>query len=84
MPTSAGVGAKLSIYWLRVSEIAGLRERERAGDDLGLPLRRNDFVMRWFGNGNSIIPKPCEIRARSAPSQFGIGRVVDVSRSDVG
>ena len=45
-------------YWLRVSELAGLRERGRAGDDLGLPLRRDDFVMRWFGNGNSIISKP--------------------------
>jgi len=33
-----------TIYWLRVSELAGLRERERAGDDLGLPLRRDDFV----------------------------------------
>jgi hypothetical protein len=71
-------------YWLRVSELAGLREQERAGDDLGLPLRRDDFVMRWFGNGNPINPKPCEITARSAPSQFGIGRVVDASRSDVG
>jgi hypothetical protein len=44
-------------YWLRVSELAGLREQERAGDDLGLPLRRDDFVVRPFGNGNSIIPK---------------------------
>ena len=43
--------------WLRVSELAGLREQERAGDDLGLPLRRVDFVVRLFGNGNSIIPK---------------------------
>src|ERR1700694_742217 len=31
-------------YWLRVSDVAGLREHERPGEDLRLPLRRDDFV----------------------------------------
>ena len=75
---------EFSIYWLRVSDVAELREHERPCEDLRLPFRRDDFVMQWIGNGNFIIPEPCEITARSAPSQFGIGRMVDASRSDAG
>ena len=71
-------------YWLRVSDVAELREHERPGQDLRLPLRRDDFVMPWVGNGNFIIPEPCGVTARSAPSRFGIGRMVDASRSDAG
>ena len=71
-------------YWLRVSELAGLCEQERAGEDQGLSLRRSDFVMLSFGNGNFMIPKPRKITARSAPPQFGIGRLIDAGRSDVG
>ena len=74
----------LVLYWLRVSGVAGLGERERSSEDPGVPPRCDDFVILWVGSRNFVIPEPCGVTAPSAPSQFGTQRPADASRDGVG
>ena len=82
-PIQSGSGNK-AIYWLRVSGVAGLGERERSSEDPGVPPRCDDFVILWVGSRNFVIPEPCGVAAPSALSQFGAQRPADASRDGVG
>ena len=73
-----------TVYWLRVSGVAGLDERGRSSEDPGVPPRCDDFVILWVGGRNFVIPEPCGVTAPSALSQFGTQRPADASRDGVG
>ena len=74
---------EVTSYWLRVSGVARVREHARSGEDPGLSRRCDGFIILCVRSRSFIIPSPCEITTRSAPSQFGTGFLVDASRSGV-
>ena len=70
--TLAGRTFTITSYWLRVSGVAGLGERERSSEDPGVPPRCDDFVILLVGSRNFVIPEPCGVT--SAPPQCGTQR----------